>query len=144
MLVLKQGARIKISKNNKIVSVVDDEQKTAQLFHSALNTLKGINVFEFTDPILALEHLKINKLDYAVMISDLRMTVINGVQLLKTVKDLNPSTRTILMTGYDIDNSLLQEYTKKEIIDCFLRKPIELGQLLSEVNKQIYKIKNTK
>jgi DNA-binding NtrC family response regulator len=87
MLVLKQGARIKISKNNKIVSVVDDEQKTAQLFHSALNTLKGINVFEFTDPILALEHLKINKLDYAVMISDLRMPVINGVQLLKTVKD---------------------------------------------------------
>jgi DNA-binding NtrC family response regulator len=144
MLVLKQGARIKISKNNRIVSVVDDEQKTAQLFHSALNTLKGINVFEFTDPILALEHLKINKLDYAVMISDLRMPVINGVQLLKTVKDLNPSTRTILMTGYDIDNSLLQEYTKKEIIDCFLRKPIELGQLLSEVNKQIYKIKNTK
>ena len=144
MLVLKQGARIKISKNNKIVSVVDDEQKTAQLFHSALNTLKGINVFEFTDPILALEHLKINKLDYAVMISDLRMPVINGVQLLKTVKDLNPSTRTILMTGYDIDNSLLQEYIKKEIIDCFLRKPIELGQLLSEVNKQIYKIKNTK
>lgn len=144
MLVLKQGARIKISKNNKIVSVVDDEQKTAQLFHSALNTLKGINVFEFTDPILALEHLKINKLDYAVMISDLRMPVINGVQLLKTVKDLNPSTRTILMTGYDIDNSLLQEYTKKEIIDCFLRKPIELGQLLSEVKTQIYKIKNTK
>ena len=144
MLVLKQGARIKISKNNKIVSVVDDEQKTALLFHNALNTLKGINVFEFTDPILALEHLKINRLDYAVMISDLRMPVINGVQLLKTVKDLNPSTRTILMTGYDIDNSLLQEYTKKEIIDCFLRKPIELGQLLSEVNKQIYKIKNTK
>jgi len=97
----------------------------------------------FTDPILALEHLKINKLDYSVMISDLRMTVINGVQLLKTVKDLNPSTRTILMTGYDIDNSLLQEYTKKEIINCFLRKPIELGQLLSEVNKQIYN-KNTK
>ena len=48
------------------------------------------------------------------------------------------------MTGYDFDNNLLQEYTKKEIIDCFLRKPIELGQLLSEVNKQIYKIKNTK
>ena len=122
---------------------MDDEQKTTQLFHNALNTLKGINVFVFTDPILALEHLKINKLDYSVMISDLRMTVINGVQLLKTVKDLNPSTRTILMTGYDIDNSLLQEYTKKEIINCFLRKPIELGQLLSEVNKQIYN-KNTK
>ena len=121
---------------------MDDEQKTAQLFHSALNTLKGINVFEFTDPILALEHLKINKLHYAVMISDLRMPVINGVQLLKTVKDLNPSTRTILMTGYDIDNSLLQEYTKKEIIDCFLRKPIELDRLLTWRYKLI-KIRST-
>jgi DNA-binding NtrC family response regulator len=101
---------------------VDDEQKTAQLFHSALNTLKGINVFEFTDPILALEHLKINKLDYAVMISDLRMPVINGVQLLKTVKDLNPSTRTILMTGYDFDNNLPQRVHKKRNNRLFSKK----------------------
>lgn len=117
---------------------MDDEQKTAQLFHSALNTLKGINVFEFTDPILALEHLKINKLDYAVMISDLRMPVINGVQLLKTVKDLNPSTRTILMTAYDFDNNLLQEYTKKEIVDGFAQKPISRDNLLQEVREQLH------
>jgi YesN/AraC family two-component response regulator len=38
------------------------------------------------------------------MISDLRMPVVNGVQLLKTVKDLNPLARTILVTAYDIDN----------------------------------------
>lgn len=124
--------------DNKIVSIVDDELKTAQLFHRALCTIKGINVFEFTDPVKALQHLKLNKKDYAVMISDLRMPVINGVQLLKTVKDLNPLARTILMTAYDIDDNMIQEYTKKEIINSFLKKPIELNQLLSEVNKQIY------
>lgn len=124
--------------DNKIVSIVDDELKTAQSFHSALCTIKGINVFEFTDPVKALQHLKLNNKDYAVMISDLRMPVINGVQLLKTVKDLNPLARTILMTAYDIDDSLIQEYTKNEIINSFLKKPIELNQLLSEVNKQIY------
>ena len=123
---------------NKIVSIVDDELKTAQLFHSALRTIKGINVFEFTDPVKALQHLKLNKKDYAVMISDLRMPVINGVQLLKTVKDLNPLARTILMTAYDMDDNLIREYTTKEIINSFLKKPIELNQLLSEVNKQIY------
>jgi DNA-binding NtrC family response regulator len=124
--------------DNKIVSIVDDELKTAQLFHSTLCKIKGINVFEFTDPVKALQHLKLNNKDYAVMISDLRMPVINGVQLLKTVKDLNPLARTILMTAYDIDDNLIQEYTKKEIINSFLKKPIELDQLLSEVNKQIY------
>jgi DNA-binding NtrC family response regulator len=124
--------------DNKIVSIVDDELKTAQLFHSTLCTIKGINVFEFTDPVKALQHLKLNNKDYAVMISDLRMPVINGVQLLKSVKDLNPLARPILMTAYDIDDNLIQEYTKKEIINSFLKKPIELNQLLSEVNKQIY------
>ncbi|HEY7227310.1 MAG TPA: response regulator [Nitrososphaeraceae archaeon] len=126
--------------DNKIVSVVDDEQKTAELFHETLCTIKGINVFQFTDPVKALEHLKINKKDYAVMISDLRMPVINGVQLLKAVKDLNPLARTILMTANEIEDNLIQEYSKKEIINSFLKKPIELTLLLSEVNKQICSI----
>lgn len=126
--------------DNKIVSVVDVEQKTAELFHETLRTIKGINVFQFTDPVNALEHLKINKKDYAVMISDLRMPVINGVQLLKAVKDLNPLARTILMTSYEIEDNLIQEYSKKEIINAFLKKPIELTLLLSEVNKQICSI----
>lgn len=78
-----------------------------------------------------------NKLDYGVMICDLRMPVINGLQLLQTVKDLNPLSRTILITAYDIDGSLLQEYTKKEIINSFLQKPIGVDQLRSEVAKQI-------
>jgi DNA-binding NtrC family response regulator len=121
---------------NKIVSIVDDELKTAQLFHTALSTIKGINVLYFTDPVKAIEHLKVNKRDYAVMISDLRMPVINGVQLLRTVKDLSPLARTILMTAYDIDDILLQEYSEKGIINCFLRKPIGLDQLRLEVNNQ--------
>ena len=122
---------------NKIVSIVDDELSTTNLFYTALRTIRGINVFGFTDPVQALEHLKMNKHDYAVMICDLRMPVINGLQLLQTVKDLNPLSRTILITAYDIDGSLLQEYTEKEIIECFLQKPIGVDQLRSEVGKQI-------
>ena len=126
-----------MSDQRKIVSVVDDELKTAQLFHNALCSINGINVYQFTDPVKALEHLKVNKKDYAVMISDLRMPVINGIQLLKTVKDLNPLSRTILTTGYDVNDNLIQEYTEKEIINSFMKKPVELNQLLLEVNKQI-------
>ena len=122
---------------NKIVSIVDNELSTTNLFYEALRTISGIDVFRFTDPIEALDHLKMNKRDYAVMISDLRMPVINGVQLLQAVKDLNPLTRTILLTAYNIDDSLLQEYTEKEIINCFLQKPIGVDQLRSEVGKQI-------
>src|SRR3546814_19144915 len=99
---------------NKIVSIVDNELSTTNLFYEALRTISGIDVFRFTDPIEALDHLKMNKRDYAVMISDLRMPVINGVQLLQAVKNLNTLTRTILLTAYNIDDSLLQKYTKKK------------------------------
>jgi len=75
--------------------------------------------------------------DYAVVISDLRMPVINGLQLLKTVKDLNPTTRTILMTAFDVQDEVFEEYTKNNIINGFLQKPIELKLLVDEVNKQM-------
>ena len=123
--------------NNRIVSIVDDELDIALLFCDALRTINGIQVFRFTDPILALEHLKINAKDYMLIISDLRMPIVNGLQLLKTVKDLNPLIRTILMTAFQIDDSLFQEYTTKRIINGFLQKPVDLKQLLAEVNKQM-------
>ena len=92
---------------------------------------------KFTDPILALEHLKNNAKDYMLIISDLRMPVIDGLRFLKTVKDLNPLVRTILMTAFQIDDRVFQEYTTKRIINGFLQKPIDLRQLLVEVNKQM-------
>jgi len=130
--------------NNRIVSIVDDELDIALFFCDALRTINGIQVFKFTDPILALEHLKINAKDYMLIISDLRMPIINGLQLLKTVKDLNPLIRTILMTAFQIDDSLFQEYTTKGIINGFLQKPIRLKQLLAEVNKQMVVARITK
>jgi len=123
--------------NNRIVSIVDDELDIALLFCDALRTINRIQVFRFTNPILALEHLKINAKDYMLIISDLRMPIVNGLQFLKTVKDLNPLIRTILMTAFQIDDSLFQEYTTKGIINGFLQKPIDLKQLLAEVNKQM-------
>lgn len=122
---------------NKMVCIVDDELSISNLFYNALCTMSGVNVFWFTDPIEALEHFKMNRRDYAVMISDLRMPVINGVQLLQTVKDLNPLARTILITAYDIDDNLLKEYTKKEIINRFLQKPIGVHQIRLEVSNQL-------
>jgi YesN/AraC family two-component response regulator len=46
------------------------------------------------------EHFKLNQSMYSLVISDLRMPVINGIQLLKTAKDLNPQVRTVLMTVF--------------------------------------------
>ena len=124
--------------NNRIVSIIDDDPSTTLFFREALKGFTGITVVDFTDPILAVEHFKVNKNFYALAISDLRMPVINGIQLLKTVKDLNPEVRTVLMTAFEVEDKLFQEYSKKEIIDGFSQKPISLDNLLQEVSAQLH------
>ena len=127
-----------IFSNNRIVSVVDDDADISLLFCDALSSINGLCVCEFTDPIKALEHLKLHSNDYVIAISDLRMPVINGAQLLKTVRDLNPYTRTILMTAFDLDDRLLHEYVQNKIINRFLQKPIGLDGLVNEVDRQLH------
>ena len=91
---------------------------------------------------MELEHFKTNKEDYALMISNLRLSVINGVQLLKTVKDLNPSVRTALITEHEINDKILQEYNKNEIIKSFMKKPFKHDEIISEVNDQVSYMKS--
>jgi DNA-binding NtrC family response regulator len=129
--------------HNKTIGIVGYEIGNPQISDDKLCSTEGMKVLRFTEPVNALEHFKINRNDYALIISDLRMPVINGMQLLKTVKDLNPSTRTVLTTDFDYDSKLIQDYAKKQIINGMLQKPIQPHELVTEVDKQIDIIKST-
>lgn len=97
--------------NNKIVSIVDDEIDVTELFHDALcNNIDGITVVTFNDPVIALEHFTDNKENYALVISDLRMPNLNGLELLKKIKKLNEKVRTTLISAYDIENDLVFQH----------------------------------
>ena len=128
---------------NKTIGIVGYEIGNPQISDDKLCSTEGMKVLRFTEPVNALEHFKMNRNDYALVISDLRMPVINGMQLLKTVKDLNPSTRTVVTTDFDYDSKLIQDYTKKQIINGMLQKPIQPHELVTEVDKQIDIIKST-
>jgi len=66
------------------------------------------------------------------------MTELNGMELIKKIKELNPFVRTILITVFALEDKLFQEYAKKEIINAFLQKPICLENLPAEVNNQLH------
>jgi DNA-binding NtrC family response regulator len=130
--------RRKLANRKRLVAIVDDEKDITVLFRDALQRIKGISIFAFTNPLMALEHFTINKEQYVLVISDLRMPSLNGLELVKKIKDLNPLSRTILMTAFEIDDKLFQEYSKKEIINAFLQKPIRLDDLFVVVNNQLH------
>ena len=120
-----------------LVAIIDDESDIVNLFRDALSSIKEFSIFTFTDPIVALEHFRVNKSKYAVVVSDLRMPGINGTDLVYKIKKENPLVRTLLMTAFEVDDKVFEEYVKNDIIDGFIQKPVELRDLLSEVLKQV-------
>ena len=122
----------------RIVSIVDDESDIGTLFHDALVGIDGITVLTFIDPIFALEHFQANQDAYVLAISDYKMPGLNGMELLKKMKDMNKFVRTILMTGFDIDDDVFHNYTKKKIINAFVQKPVRLYDLIKEVDTQLH------
>lgn len=116
------------------LAVVDDETDLTYLFRDALSQIPGVRVFGFSDPVLALEHFRLNNKNYRCIISDYRMPVLNGVQLLNKAKEINPRVARILMSAFEIEDSSLENCN---CVDKFLQKPITMTDLLEEVKKHM-------
>jgi DNA-binding NtrC family response regulator len=129
-----------MSSNGRMVTVVDDDISTALFFHEALRqNIDGISVFSFTDPVKAFEHFTENKENYALVISDLRMPGLNGLELLKKVKTSNPKVRTILMSAYNFEEEeKFQQYMEEAVINSTIEKPVTMNRLYERVREQLF------
>jgi DNA-binding NtrC family response regulator len=115
-------------KNNGSILVLDDDFDINNLLKISLKK-KGYNVFGFTDPLLALEHFKINHSIYSLVISDLRMPVMSGFEFLHNIKLMKPKINVLLMS-----DSEFTKYSKNYVIDGFIQKPIAIKTLYNIVD----------
>jgi signal transduction histidine kinase len=115
------------------VIVVDDE---LNILNSLRRLFKDENygVFTTSDSAEALKCLNDNKVK--VFISDQRMPNINGVDLLKQVKDAHPNTMRILFTGYT-DLKIAEDAINKGEVYRFINKPWDDKELLTIVRDSI-------
>ena len=85
----------------KVIGVVDNERNLVKIFTQALSQIEGYSVFGFTDSYLALDHILANKSNYALLLSDLRIHGMTGIELLRKSKKLNASIGCMLMSEFD-------------------------------------------
>ena len=146
-MVAESGAR---ESSKRIVGVIDDDIDITTLFHDVLcENIIEASVYAFNDPVVALKHFAENESNYALMISDLKMPGLNGLELLKKIKASNPKVRTILMSAYNFDEDpTYQKYMKEGIIDATIEKPVTINRLCQRVKDELNgfnpKIKNMK
>jgi len=87
---------------------------------------------------MAFQHFTENKENYVLVISDLRMPGLNGLELLKKVKTSNPKIRTILMSAYNFEEEeLYQQYMIETVINSTIAKPVTMNRLYQIVREQL-------
>ncbi len=123
-----------MSNKTQFLSIVDDEFDVVSLFRDALSEIDGMEVFGFTDSTLAFEHFRLNQSHYALVLSDYRIPVINGMELLKKIKAMKPSVKTLLISAFDVNHEI---FTECDYVDKFLEKPTKMIDLIKEVRSII-------
>lgn len=125
---------------NKLIVVVDDERiitnPLKRLISRALREKKQIQLYQlstYNDPKEALEELRQlreDRTDLALVISDIMMPQMNGLDFLLRVRDLYPFAPRIILTGYgDKENAIraindleLYQYIEKPWDDNHIKK----------------------
>ena len=114
-----------------LVMLVDDEIDIIGLFTEIL-TLNGISVRPFTNPKEALDDFEQRHDNYRLVISDVKMSPMSGVEFVEKIKKIDSEVNVILMTAFEIEVSQLEINT-----DEFFNKPIRMNDLVRIVKKYV-------
>ena len=77
---------------------------------------------------------------YNVALLDIRLPDIEGIELLKLMKDGIPRTRKIMVTGYPSMQNAIGALNKNA--DAYLLKPVDVEKLLNTVKEQLLSQEN--
>jgi two-component system, cell cycle response regulator CpdR len=90
-------------------------------------------VTAFTSPEKALQNFQSNSEDYCLMLSDIRMPGISGIQLARKVKEINPKVKVVLMTSFEIKDNEFSKVFPSTQVDGFIQKPFRIKDLTNKI-----------
>jgi CheY-like chemotaxis protein len=132
----KSGLRSNGNYDRKVL-VLDDDFDISLLIKQILQKHRFKNVFAFTDPLLALEHFKTNHKEYFLIISDIRMPIMNGFEFVRQARKINPKVKILLMTAFEIDDKEFARVLPNPKIDGLIQKPASPKQIMNIVSNII-------
>ncbi|MCF6247502.1 MAG: sigma-54 dependent transcriptional regulator [Desulfobacula sp.] len=118
------------------IMLIDDEPVTLKRLRRLLEK-KGYVVSSYSDPVRALKQMATCK--YHLVVTDLKMPGMDGLDLMITVKARFPGTEVILITGFaSIDTAI--EATREGAF-YYLEKPFKPEQFLEKVEAALERVK---
>jgi excisionase family DNA binding protein len=114
------------------VLVADDEASIRELLGRTL-ALAEYDVDVVVDGRSALDRLRVE--NYDLLIADLRMPGVDGLQLIREARRFNSTLKVIIITGYSSESAAIEAVNLG--VTGYLTKPFRVAQVLSAVGKAL-------
>jgi CheY-like chemotaxis protein len=118
------------------IVLIDDDPDILVTFQSYLST-EGFNVQVFSNSDEALRYLMSHSSEYKVVITDIRMPDVNGLEMYRKIKSVNANLKIMFVTALDAADELLSIFSDVKK-DDIIRKPIERDQFVKKVKNAIF------
>lgn len=115
---------------NKRILIVDDEASLRQLLGKVMKR-EGYEVFTGRDGAEGMEIFQNNPVD--LIISDIKMPNMDGIEFLHSVKKADPSVAFVLITAFATTETAIDAL--KSGAQDYVTKPFDIDEILSVVNK---------
>jgi DNA-binding NtrC family response regulator len=112
------------------ILVIDDEPNMLRLLKTILTDKTGYEVSTTSNPMEVKELIRGG--GYDLVITDLKMPLVDGLDLIEIVKKADPNLPIVIITGYGTKETA-EEALKKGAYD-FITKPFRKATILSTIN----------
>jgi len=113
------------------ILVVDDEAPVREILKKGLSQLGGFSVEVAQNGIEAIERIENDVFD--LVLTDMKMPGMDGLELLKTIKETRPEMMVILMTAYGSIETAVE--AMKLGANDYITKPVDLNELCIHISK---------
>jgi len=117
---------------NKQILVVDDEELITDVLSKILME-QGYTCKTTIDPFTALDMIKAEP--YALVLSDIRMPGMNGMELMKKAKDINPDINFIMVTAVGTADTAIKALRMGA--RDYITKPFDIEEIITRVNNAL-------
>jgi len=126
-------------KRNSTLLIVDDDPSMVRLLTKVLgrSLQDKINIESLTDPVEARERINNGGID--ILITDLEMPGINGLELLRCAKRRNVCTQVLFLTGHSTQEALLDAFELGAT--DYLLKPIDQEQVIELIDQSYIRLR---
>lgn len=137
MMTMSNRVKHKNANSNFRIIVVDDEKDILDIIQKYLQKW-DFAVDVYYDPVMAIRNFKAKPESYSLLLTDIRMPGMSGIDLAQKIIGIRPDVKVVLMTAFELEGMppLIEDGSTVVRRDEIIMKPFRLADICDAVKTE--------